>query len=305
MNKATLAILIMLIMLAITLTACARPSVPTPRDTNTPAPISIPTPPKAPSNLTAAPSLNSMNLYWDDNSNDEQGFRIYRDGSLISTLTPNITTYQDTNLRPATTYQYRITAFNEIGESGTNILSIKTPNPSIMVKLDRIGVRDNGEEFIRDMDGGEVYIGIIITDGSKTVKTRLPPQEGQFFNLYDDDIKNIGAVLFSTDEVGDYLRIAFVGYESDGGQGETLIYQALGKAAESYLTGGSSSLLGIDLGLGNIIGTLFGSEDDWLGSFEKAWDSNDYWGVGGYTDISCYKEEGIIGLRLWLTIETR
>ena len=48
------------------------------------------------------------------------------------------------------------------------------PNPSITVKLNRIGVFDNGEDSLRDMDGGEIYLGVIITDGEKTTKSRLP-----------------------------------------------------------------------------------------------------------------------------------
>lgn len=305
MIKTVLGTIAILLVLVATLIACTSPQTYTPREISTPTPAPAPKPPEAPSNLIATPSTNNVNLYWDDNSNDEQGFRIYRDGSLISTLLSNTTTYQDVGLRPATTYQYRVTAFNQTGESGTGILSVRTPNPPITVKIDRIGVHDNGEEFLRDIDGGEIYIGIIITDGSKTIKTRLPTQEGQFFNLYDDDIKDIGTILFSTNEVGDYLRIAAVGYESDGGPGETLIYQALGTAAESYLTGGATSLLGLDLGLGNIIGTLFGAEDDWLGSFEKAWDLNSDWGIGSYTDVSCQMKDGTIGLRFWFTIDSR
>ena len=56
------------------------------------------------------------------------------------------------------------------------------------------------------------------------------------------------------------------------------------------------------LGFGDIIGVLFGSEDDWLGSYENAWDANEHWGAGIYSDITCQTESGSIGLRLWFTI---
>lgn len=178
------------------------------------------------------------------------------------------------------------------------------PNPYITVKLNRIGVFDNGEDSLRDMDGGEIYLGVIITDGEKTTKSRLPTFEGQFFNLYDDDTIDVSDILFSTNEVGNYLRIAVIGYESDGGPGETLVYEVLGKAAELYLTGGATSLLRKDLGTGNLIGQMFGSDDDWLGSFEKYWEKDNNWGIGTYSDIGCYKEDDTIGLRLWFTIES-
>lgn len=284
-----------------------------PKDIPYPAqsPRAIPQPvievsPSAPSNLTAkALSPSEVELRWFDNSDNEKGFTVYRDHEVIATLPVNATAYKDTGLKPATTYQYTVAAYNQVSESGICQSSVKTLNPPIMVKLDRIGVRDNGEEFLRDADGGEVYVGIIVTDGKKVVEKRLPTTEGKFFNLYDDDITDIGETIFSVDEIGESLRIAAVGYESDGGPGETLIYKALGVAAEAYTTGGAATLLEMsDFGLGDLIGKLFGAEDDWLGSYEEAWSSDENWGIGTYSDIVCKRESGSIGLRLWFTIES-
>jgi len=75
-------------------------------------------PPDSPSNLIAEPASQSkVNLQWLDNSNNEDGFKIYRDNNLITTLPANTTTYQDTGLEPATTYQYVVKACNQAGES--------------------------------------------------------------------------------------------------------------------------------------------------------------------------------------------
>lgn len=307
MNKIILSVVVILVILtAVILTACSSQATYWQGETVTSAQVTAPTPepPQAPSNLEAVASTNHIDLYWNDNSNDEQGYRVYRDGSLVATLSLNTIMYQDIGLSPANTYNYKVTAFNQIGESGTNILSVRTLNPPAIVRLDGIGVYDNGEDFLRDIDGGEIYLGMIVTDGERVVKTRLPTQEGQFFYLYDEDTIVVGTTIFSTNEVGDYLRIAVVGYESDGGTGERFIYDVLGDAAESYLTGGATSLLGIDLGFGDIIGAIFGAEDDWLGSFERAWYPEDNWGTGTYTDICCYEQDGTPGLRLWFTIET-
>ena len=120
----------------------------------------------------------------------------------------------------------------------------------------------------------------------------------------DDDTVDVVTAIFTTDEVGSYLRIAILGYESDGGTGETLLYEGLGIAANLYLTGGVATILGMDTGTGNLIGQLFGTEDDFLGSFEKAWKIDEDWGVGKYTDIQCKMKDDTIGLRLWFTIET-
>ncbi len=111
-------------------------------------------PPKAPVNLVAKPiSAIKITLNWKDNSLNEQGFRLYRDGVVIAELTENTNKYEDGQLRPATTYKYEVKAYNQVGESDVVICSAKTLNPPIIVWIDQIGVHDNGEEFLRDFDG--------------------------------------------------------------------------------------------------------------------------------------------------------
>ena len=217
-------IIVLLALLIMFLPACGgggyRPAV-------TPSPPA-PTPPSAPSNLTAdAVSHKQVELHWFDNSHDEDGFRIYRDNNLVATVGPNVTTYLDAGLEPATTYQYVVKAYNQVGESGASLYTVRTPNPPIIVRLDRIGVYDNREVWLRGEDG-EVYVGIIVTDGNTIIEKRFPAGEGQFYKLEKNEIVDVGAVIFSVDEVGDYLRIAAIGYEDDGGPGEKLLYQALG-----------------------------------------------------------------------------
>ena len=116
---------------------------------------------------------------------------------------------------------------------------------------------------------------------------------------------DVGVTVFSVPEVGDELRIAVIGYEDDGGSGETLFYQALGAAAEAYISGGAASLLEMtDFSLGNLLAKLFGAEDDWLGSYERVWNCDNNWGVGRYSDIACEDERGTLCLRLWFTIKS-
>ncbi|MDP3902439.1 MAG: zinc-dependent metalloprotease family protein, partial [Methylococcaceae bacterium] len=79
--------------------------------------------PNAPSNLTAgALSASQINIAWTDNANNETGFRLERsaDGinwSEIAVTNSNITSFSDTGLVAATTYQYRVRTYNSNGSS--------------------------------------------------------------------------------------------------------------------------------------------------------------------------------------------
>ena len=81
-------------------------------------------PPSAPTRLRAtAVSVNAINLAWRDNSTNETGFRVQRrvDGtarwSEIATTAANGNAFSDTGLKDATTYRYRVRAFNNGGVS--------------------------------------------------------------------------------------------------------------------------------------------------------------------------------------------
>jgi hypothetical protein len=86
-------------------------------------PAPPPMPPAAPGNLTATTiSSSQISLAWTDNSDNETGFKIERaTGSnpfgQIALVSANITSYSDSGLSPATTYQYRVLAINGSLES--------------------------------------------------------------------------------------------------------------------------------------------------------------------------------------------
>ncbi|MCV6636306.1 choice-of-anchor D domain-containing protein [Candidatus Albibeggiatoa sp. nov. NOAA] len=76
------------------------------------------TPPAAPSQLIA--TLNDENqivLSWQDNSLDETGFVVLRDGQVLAELTADTITYSDNDLACGTVYQYQILAKNDDGDS--------------------------------------------------------------------------------------------------------------------------------------------------------------------------------------------
>ncbi len=89
-------------------------------------PLEIPSSPGSLRTETLSPS--SIKLTWNDNSNNEQGFRIYRNGSRIATVGANITTYTDTGVEEGRSYSYRVASFNESGESSlSGSRSLTTP----------------------------------------------------------------------------------------------------------------------------------------------------------------------------------
>ncbi|HYH08865.1 MAG TPA: metallophosphoesterase [Thermoanaerobaculia bacterium] len=101
----------------------------------TPAP---PTPPAAPSNLTAtAASATRVNLAWNDNASNETGYRIERcSGSTsctafreIGVVGTNVRAYTDSTTSKNTHYRYRVRAYNAAGTSGfSNIATERTPS---------------------------------------------------------------------------------------------------------------------------------------------------------------------------------
>lgn len=107
-----------------------------------PAPITpIPIRPTAPTGLTAtAVSATQINLAWQDNSTNEYGFRIYRNGALIHTTSANVTTYQDTGLACGMGYSYYVLAYNNVGESATSNVAAATPECATLTPTATPGV---------------------------------------------------------------------------------------------------------------------------------------------------------------------
>ncbi|MEW6039998.1 MAG: DUF1566 domain-containing protein [Elusimicrobiota bacterium] len=79
--------------------------------------------PAAPSNLViTAVYISSVTLTWQDNSNNETGFRIERKVSggsyaQVATAGANVTGYTDTGLGEGVTYYWRVCAYNSAGNS--------------------------------------------------------------------------------------------------------------------------------------------------------------------------------------------
>ena len=67
-------------------------------------------------NLQLIPTHNSVTLTWEDTSNSETGFKIFRNGILIAVTDSDVEHFIDTNLDPNTFYRYSVKATNEVGD---------------------------------------------------------------------------------------------------------------------------------------------------------------------------------------------
>ena len=95
-------------------------------------------PPTPPSGLSGSvSSASEIALGWTDNSSTETGFKIERKTgaggtySEIATVGANVTTYNNTGLSEATTYYYRVRAYNTSGNSSysSEVSALTFPAP--------------------------------------------------------------------------------------------------------------------------------------------------------------------------------
>ncbi len=95
---------------------------------------------KAPTNLKLEVlSDTAIKLTWEDNSDDEKGFSIYRKKesgifSKIATTADNIVTFTNVGLNEDTKYSYIVSSYNTIGENNSSLVyatTLKAPPPAV------------------------------------------------------------------------------------------------------------------------------------------------------------------------------
>ncbi|MFP3853086.1 MAG: choice-of-anchor Q domain-containing protein, partial [Anaerolineales bacterium] len=76
------------------------------------------------SNYSCTPNGFNISLSWEDRADNEDGYRVYRDGSLLVTLGPDTTSYGE---QPPLggPYEYGVEAFNEGGASSRATITVK------------------------------------------------------------------------------------------------------------------------------------------------------------------------------------
>ncbi len=146
-------------------------------------------PPSAPSNAVATPAgTTTASVTWQDNSTNENGFRVERSEvsasagfAQIGTVGPGVTVYPDSGLTSNTQYWYRIRAYNDSGNSAySNVATATTfaaiaPPSNLAVRAAKVkgvyGVEctfdDNssGEDSHILERGTDIFAGEIVVDG--------------------------------------------------------------------------------------------------------------------------------------------
>ncbi len=152
-------------------------------------------PPAAPTNLSADAhaSINQITLAWIDHADNELGFRIERKttGSFVQIAqidTPDLDTWADTGLDWATTYTYRIQAYNEDGQSDWSNQNSDTtpviPVPEEPSNLDAV-VYANNRIVLFWQDNAQVETGFRIERKTTGAFTQIATV-GENINTYND-----------------------------------------------------------------------------------------------------------------------
>ena len=117
-------------------------------------------PPDAPSNLSASVNGDSVSLTWYEVSDATNGYKVYRNGSLIASPTTN--SHTDTALADAT-YSYEVSAVDDAGESTKASVSATVNNvppaapTSLTASVNQDSVNLTWDEVDDATEGYKVY----------------------------------------------------------------------------------------------------------------------------------------------------
>jgi hypothetical protein len=155
-------------------------------------------PPNAPNSLTAAAvSPTQIDLNWQDNSDNEDGFKIERkieggNYSQIAAVGANTTSYSDTGLTPEFTYFYRVRAFNAGGDSDySNEASATTPpgQTSAAFRVDLKGRVYSNRAFYCGLSSNCFNVGVA-ADIAERIFVSEPVEPGDVVEVDPDNPKH-------------------------------------------------------------------------------------------------------------------
>jgi fibronectin type 3 domain-containing protein len=166
--------------------------------------------PAVPGSLTATTvSTSQINLAWADTSGNETGFKIERSTSTspwaqIATTGANVASYASTGLTGATTYSYRVRAYNTSGDSGySNTASAATSGgaaPGMWSKRYGSSADDRGQTVAVDGQGRVAVTGSFYGStnfGGGTVASHICCAGTSTMDIFVSQYSASGAYLWS------------------------------------------------------------------------------------------------------------
>jgi hypothetical protein len=218
------------------------PAAFTPIPTSEPTEIPATSPPDAPSNITGDESpIYNVCLNWNDNSDNEDGFKIYRRRLDIigapeqsGEVGENVTGFCDLSTFCGATYQYTIASFNEAGESPASVCwqIVMTPCPQIRVMQLGVGL-DLGRNFQTGQLGetSDFYLDI----GPDGALRLMADKEGQLGLI---DLGDLGGLPLTQVELPDNPEWVRDGIPAVAGH----VYVALQRDGQSMIIFSLSAL---------------------------------------------------------------
>jgi len=167
--------------------------------------------PNPPTNLTATPvSSSQINLNWTDQSNNETGFDVYRNSSLIATTTANTVSYSNTGLATCTSYSYNVDAYacgngrcyfsTQSNTASTSTLGCNNPPNTPTLISPPNNSWTNSRQFsaqVSDPDGGSVTAIFVINGTAYTGSTVTSGATSSY--TYSTDLNNVSWYAYARD----------------------------------------------------------------------------------------------------------
>jgi len=199
----------------------------------------------------AAVSESAIRLYWEDNSEAEEGFQIERrateldEWEIVGTAGPNTDTYEDPGLDRITRYFYRISAISSNSMSDyTEVMSAVTFDTLPLVPTDLSGeITESDEITLTWVDNADNELGFKIerkqqggiwvlaatleTDAEEYVDNGLIPELTYFYKI---QAFNSGGNSDWSNEIEIYLSLQEIRrvFPNDATQGDSLTVEILG-----------------------------------------------------------------------------
>jgi len=299
-------LMVLLFIYALVLGSCTKYSPTLTTDTSPDQSSSTPTikTPSAPTTLIAKPqSQSTAYLQWADTANNEDGFKIYRDGNVVGTVAPNSQSYQDTGLTAGKTYNYLVRAYNSAGESEGSVCTLNMPNPALNMKLNHIGVKFDHDPSELLQGSGDIKLILFITDGKQSVSEMLPSDGSSSYSLNDYQTIQLNIQVFRTQSAGDFLKVVLIAYEDDPESLVSDIIQTALPILDSIVDIPYATEISAIFSLyQQITGKpLFENKDDYVGSFTGLWGADQSWGIGQHQAVGT--EDFLVWFSIWSDTE--